>query len=146
MVLFVGGAVEPMYERSVRQLVADLELTRWVGFTGTLPHAEVLSIMKAAVGCIVPSRFENPGRAPVEAMGLGAPLIVSDIPAFRDVCGDAPLYFKLGSAHELASQILLLLADEQQRGKVGAAGLQRMQALDFDSASRQILESLERLH
>lgn len=145
LVLIMGGAVEPQYARALRQRVTDLRLTESVTFTGTLPHAEVLQLMQASVACIVPSRFENPGRPPVEAMGLGAPLIASDIPAFRDVCGDVPLYFKLDDPRELANHMLMLLADEDARKSVGAAGARRMRELSFSSASEHIIGSLERL-
>ena len=144
-VLIVGGAVEPTYARFLRQRVLDLRLTEWVVFTGTLPHGEVLQLMQASIACVVPSRFENPGRPPVEAMGIGVPLIASDIPAFRDVCGGAPLYFQLDDPRELADHMLLLLADDRVRRSVGAAGTGQMKGLSFSSASERIIDSLDRL-
>ena len=41
----------------------------------------------------------------VEAMRAGVPLIVSDIPVHREICGDAALYFQLSDPKDLAARI-----------------------------------------
>ena len=37
----------------------------------------------------------------VEAMRAIVPLIVSDIPVHREICGDAAVFFELGNAEDL---------------------------------------------
>ncbi|MBS1630823.1 MAG: glycosyltransferase [Bacteroidetes bacterium] len=51
---------------------------------------------------IISSSYEGFGLAPLEAMALGLPTIVSDIPVFREVMGDAALYFSLDDDQQLA--------------------------------------------
>ncbi|MEO1330205.1 MAG: glycosyltransferase family 1 protein [Pseudomonadota bacterium] len=53
---------------------------------------EVLRLLKGARAVLYPSFVEGYGMPIVEAMTLGAPVICSDIPVFREVAGDAPEY------------------------------------------------------
>jgi glycosyltransferase involved in cell wall biosynthesis len=57
--------------------VPDQELATWV------QHAEAL---------LFPSLIEGYGLPLVEALAAGVPVVASDLPAFRELAGDAPLY------------------------------------------------------
>jgi glycosyltransferase involved in cell wall biosynthesis len=50
-----------------------------------LPQAELFREMGAAAAVIVPSRAEGFGMVALEAMALGRPVVVPDLPAFREV-------------------------------------------------------------
>jgi glycosyltransferase involved in cell wall biosynthesis len=50
------------------------------------------ALMKAAVCFAFPSFNEGFGYAPLEAMQAGTPCVVSDLPVFRWVLGDAAIY------------------------------------------------------
>ena len=69
--LVSGRAVESDYADGMRQLALRLGVERQVRFLGATPHDLVLSLMRESVACVIPSRFENPGRVPVEAMATG---------------------------------------------------------------------------
>jgi glycosyltransferase involved in cell wall biosynthesis len=99
--------------------------------------------MRAAHGCIVPSRFENQCRVPVEAMSVGIPVLVSDIAAFREACGQAAFYFSLDNPKELAHHIAALLADPSLRQTAGEAGLERVGAMQPSEAAEHILSAFE---
>jgi alpha-1,2-rhamnosyltransferase len=58
--------------------------------------AEVDWLYRHAAAVILASSVEGFGLPLVEAMRLGTPVIASDIPVFREVGGDYPLYFPLG--------------------------------------------------
>ena len=51
------------------------------------------------------SFVEGFGLPLVEAAALGKSLIVSDIPTYREVCGDDAIYFKSGDANDLADKL-----------------------------------------
>ena len=50
--------------------------------------ADVDALYRSARALLLPSRYEGFGFTPLEAMTRGCPVIASDIPAVREVCGD----------------------------------------------------------
>lgn len=90
-------------------------------FAGEVDDKELVWLYKHAKATILPSLYEGFGLPAVEAMHVGSPLIVSDIPVFREICQDAPLYFNPQNPNELLTQMskLLMAGDEHkvERGK-----------------------------
>lgn len=68
----------------------------------------VLNIERVLAGYdayIMPSLFEGYGIAPMEAMATGLPVLLSDIPVFREVAGNFPVFFDPTSAVSIAERI-----------------------------------------
>lgn len=85
-VAIVGhGAARSDLERQA----ARLGLADRVGFHGFVPQTELARWFAAADVTVSPSRSEGFGLVGVEALASGCPLIVSDLPALRDVIGPA---------------------------------------------------------
>jgi glycosyltransferase involved in cell wall biosynthesis len=64
-----------------------------VHFLGYLSDAEIKSLMLNCKAFLFPSFYEGFGIPPLEAMSVGAPLIVSDIPVMHEIFGDSAHYF-----------------------------------------------------
>ncbi|HML29558.1 MAG TPA: glycosyltransferase, partial [Hyphomicrobium sp.] len=64
-----------------------------VHFTGQISDAELIDWVQHAVALVIPSFYEGFGIPPLEAMAVGCPVAVADIPALRETCGDAAIYF-----------------------------------------------------
>lgn len=75
---------------------------------------------------IMPSLFEGFGISLVEAMAVGLPCIVSDIPPFQEIGEQELLFFNPVSATALAEKINILL-DADQRKKLGELAKTRAQ-------------------
>ena len=60
---------------------------------GTVDDAEKVWLYNHCEAFVFPSLYEGFGLPPLEAMACGCPVLVSDIPVEREVCGDAALYF-----------------------------------------------------
>jgi glycosyltransferase involved in cell wall biosynthesis len=71
------------------------------------------------------ARFEPFGLAVVEAAQAGCPLILSDIPTFRELWDGAALFVTPGSDQEFAEAIESLLGDAAIREMLGAAACNR---------------------
>ena len=78
---------------------------------------------------IMASEFEGFSLSVLEAMAMGMPLLLSDIPSFREQCKEAALYFKLGDAGELARTIQELAGQPALLKKLGVAAKERVTAL-----------------
>jgi glycosyltransferase-like protein len=59
---------------------------------GPVPHDELPGLVAGAAAFAFPSVKEGFGLAAMEALAAGTPVVVSDLPVFREVFGDAVLY------------------------------------------------------
>jgi glycosyltransferase involved in cell wall biosynthesis len=144
--LICGNALDGRYAARLREQADRLGVGDRVRFLGSLDHQAVLGLFGSCAACIVPSRFENKSRVPVEAMAARAPVIASDLVTFRESCGEAALYFDLAHPHpQLAEHMQRLLNDEGLRRRLGEQGASRVGAIRDTEATEQIVASLERL-
>ena len=72
---------------------------------GRIDHVSLRKALQEFDVFVFPSMAETFGFPMVEAMRAGVPLVVSDIPVHREICGDAALYFRLSDPEDLASKI-----------------------------------------
>ena len=102
-------------EAELRRRVAELGLETHVEFTGWMPHEQVLREMASAALVVVPSdgTQEGFGLVVAEALACGTPLVLSDIPVFREVLqgvGRGQHFFAVGDIADLTSKIKQMLS------------------------------------
>jgi glycosyltransferase involved in cell wall biosynthesis len=68
-------------------------------------RAEVRWLLAHALAMVAPSALEAFPLTPAEAGSLGCPVILSDIPAHREVAGDHATYVPVGDIDGLAGAI-----------------------------------------
>jgi glycosyltransferase involved in cell wall biosynthesis len=105
-------AEAPLLDRIRVRLQGDPVLAARVHLLGTVPHARVEMLCRAADFFISGSRSESTGYAPIEAMACGATPILSDIPAFRATTGRGAVgaLAPVGDADAFAAAIAALAA------------------------------------
>ncbi len=109
---------------------------------GRLDDAAVAGLLRKARALIFASIYEGFGIPPLEAFAQGCRVLASDIPAVREVCASAALYFP---PHDDAALAALMSAsldpsiDPQWRG----VARQRVAAYRWD-ASAAVLDALVR--
>ncbi len=109
---------------------------------GTLRHDAVIALMRTADVLVQSSLREVCGVAVLEAMALGVPPVVTDIPAFQAVLGDCGARFAVGDAEGLAQGVRRVLADPN----AGDACRDRFERhLSFDALSAQLCAVYEDL-
>lgn len=70
-----------------------LGLTEDVHFTGHLPFTSVIALMKKAAVFVSLSAYEGCPNTVMEAMACGCPLVLSDIPAHREILDESCALF-----------------------------------------------------
>jgi glycosyltransferase involved in cell wall biosynthesis len=93
------------------------------------PYASDLwGLMKRADLLVAPSLFEGSPNVVLEAMACGCPLIVSDIPAHREILDDqSAVFVNPASPAQLASAIEETLSDPGGRARRARAAHERVQ-------------------
>jgi glycosyltransferase involved in cell wall biosynthesis len=92
---------------------------------GPVDNAELRALYAGATVFALPSRHEGFGLPVLEAMAQGTPVLCSAIPSLREVAGGAARLAPVGDVDGWASALQDLLADDQVRAALAAAGLAR---------------------
>ena len=105
-------------------------------FAGRLQRDEVMALNRKAALFVLPSYHEGLSIAALEAVRSGAPILLSDIQANRDIGLPAHHYFKTGSVQALAEKL------KAPPSKFAAPERFDLDAFNWDRIARQTLEQI----
>jgi glycosyltransferase involved in cell wall biosynthesis len=113
----------------VAEAISRYDLHDAVRFTGRLTEAELATELRRAALVVVPSLFEGFSLPLVEAMACGTPVVATTGGALPEVAGrhgETALLVPPGDPQALADAIVLMLADDALRARLGTAGRERV--------------------
>jgi glycosyltransferase involved in cell wall biosynthesis len=88
-----------------------------------------------------PSFYEGFGLPPLEALVLGTPTLISNIPVFREIYNDFPVtFFRTGDCMDLKVNIIKLLKENLSLPDLSDELLHRY---TFEKIASKILKELE---
>jgi len=123
-VLIIAGDGDASIMQQLRRLSSEWGIEDSVLWPGFLSGREKLAALADADVFVLPSYSENFGMAPVEAMGLGLPVVVTDqVGIHREIAQERAGMVTPVSVPALASALLLLLRDEKLRSEMGRNAL-----------------------
>lgn len=128
--------------RPVPRVLADHQIAGNSGVTnlGPVSEEDLAALYNNALCFVFPSLYEGFGIPPLEAMMCGCPVIVSDIPALRETCGDAALYCDPRRPESLARHINSLSRSTRLRQVMRARGRARAARYTWRTSARKLLE------
>lgn len=109
-----------------------------VNLRGYISEAEMVLYFRQATGFLFPSLEEGFGFPVLSAFEANCPVICSDIPALREVAGDAALFVGVHDAEGLARDVLQLLEKPTLRERLANAGCERLKAFSWEKAARRM--------
>jgi glycosyltransferase involved in cell wall biosynthesis len=131
------------------QLVHQLGVSDMVVELGATPYHQLHQLYARANVYVTPAYAETFAHPLVEAMSSGLPVVASNLPVHREICGDAALYFPRFSAPDLAARIVELAASSDLAARLSVAGRARAGAFSWKkhvdellSVSRSLVGSL----
>lgn len=103
--LILAGKKDFFYER-IENYPSVVALNGSIRFAFSPTDAELSLLYSNSLAFISPSLMEGFALPALEAMSLGTPLVLSDVPTFREICRDIPIaYFNpedpIGIRHAL---------------------------------------------
>ena len=136
LLVLIGGVNDRVFAKTLDGRSSDRLL-----FAGRLDDANVRGLLSRAAALLFPSLYEGFGVPPLEAMANGCPVIASEIPPVKEVCGGAALYFDPHSPAELGAAMHTLLREPPaNRAERVRSGLDRATTFSWDRSAQQLLE------
>ena len=112
-------------------------------FHDGVSDAEYAEVLSGATALVHASRAEGFGIPLVEAMRLGTPVVVSDIPIFREIGDGAAMYFDPGNPESLVAALWALERDGEWERR-SAASVAVAERFNWASSAEQLLELMRR--
>ena len=78
---------------SAASLANDLRASHDIVELGTIPYRSLHHLYRACHIYVTPAYAESFAHPLIEAMSSGLPVVASDLPVHREICGDAGIYF-----------------------------------------------------
>jgi glycosyltransferase involved in cell wall biosynthesis len=91
---------------------------------------------------VTASRDEGYGLPIAEALAIGVPAVVSDLPVFHEVAGDGALYASPDKPKEFAEQILSL-NDTKIHDNIVKKGLEHIEKFQWPKSAQKLFESIQ---
>ena len=113
-----------------------------VRYLGQVCDATLKALYSQARALVFPSLHEGFGLPPGEAMACGCPVIVSRIPALRELCGTAALYVDPRSVSSVATALDTVMTHPAVRESMQLAGFERARSLTWNAAAHGLLRGL----
>jgi glycosyltransferase involved in cell wall biosynthesis len=123
------------------RLLSRLRLAPAVTMLGAVRYDDLPVVYRSAHAVICPSYAESFGQTVLEAMALGVPVLASDIPAHREVAGEAAFFFAAGDPESLAGCCRRLMDDPDLSARLSAAGRRRASEFSWRRHFEQLLSA-----
>ena len=119
----------------IKAQIEDAEQAGWCRRMGYLSEQELVGVYSAAQWVALPSLYEGFGLPAVEAMAVGVPLLLADIPVLREVGGEAALYAPSRDVGAWRDLLAKIDGDRTLREKLRGISRQRSEAFSWRKTS-----------
>jgi len=127
------------YQRFLKK-VEKLKAKKYVNFIGFVPDEELVAIYQHAEAFVFPSLIEGFGLPGLEAMACGLPVLVSDIPVFREIYKEAIVYFNPFSPADLAEKIKKISKDKKLKEKLRLKAKKLISSYSWEKMARKTIK------
>jgi glycosyltransferase involved in cell wall biosynthesis len=106
-------------------LVSHLRSSESVVELGAIPYRSLQHLYRACHIYVTPAYAESFAHPLIESMSSGLPVVASDLPVHREICGDAGIYFPRLSPEALVERVLEIHGSPELAEKLSSLGLRR---------------------
>lgn len=114
-------------------------------YIGRVTDAALRALYQHAACFVFPSLYEGFGLPAVEAMMCECPVVAADIPALREVCGDAALYCNPADPQDIARKICQMLDDAALRERLRSAMAAHVRRFTWERSAQGLISALSSL-
>lgn len=135
--VFSGHELPASYP--LRREIARMGLSDLCRLYNDLSADEMRHLYRRAAALVMPTMFEGFGMPAVEAMACSCPVVCTDIPALREVAGEAALYTPPGDLPALCAALRGVREDAASRQRMIARGRELAGRFSWDVSARKYL-------
>jgi glycosyltransferase involved in cell wall biosynthesis len=126
-------------------LIKKLGVSDLVVELGAIPYPQLHHLYRRADVYVSPAYTETFAHPLVEAMSSRLPVVVSDLPVHKEICGDAAMYFPRCSESDLAGCILRLVNSTETAERMASLGEERSLQFSWKTHVEEIVRVAETL-
>lgn len=139
-IILVHVSKQDVFSQGLVDYARREELGKRFKIIGPLSQDDLVNLYKGAKAYIFPSKSEGFGLPGLESMAVGCPVVASNIDVFKEVYGEAPLYFDTNDPKDLARNVRLILENESIRMKKITSGLKQVKKYSWKKLANETLD------
>ena len=116
-----------------------------VVFTDFVTEAQKWTLYQNAIASVLPSTYEGFGIPAIESMKVGTPVIVSNIPPFKEVVGDSGLIINPTDSNDLCQKIINI-SNPEVRQKFSKLGKIKADKFTWNSTAKSVLQVFQKFN
>jgi glycosyltransferase involved in cell wall biosynthesis len=121
----------------------DKHITEDIRILGYVSDEELSNYYRHAQLFIYPSLHEGFGIPPLEAQSNGCPVVVSNIPALKEVYGDSVAYCDPYNISSIVSQMRNVLEDETLRNSLIRKGYEKILQYSWKQSAQKVIRLIK---
>jgi glycosyltransferase involved in cell wall biosynthesis len=114
-----------------------------VVFTDFVTEEQKWTLYQNAIASVLPSTYEGFGIPAIESMKVGTPVIVSNIPPFKEVVGESGLTIDPTNQNDLC-QKMCQISNPKTREIFSKLGKSRADKFTWDSTAKSVLQVFQK--
>ncbi len=129
----------------VKYVIEEFNINGEVIMPGWIEEEDMPYIYNGATAFIFPSRYEGFGIPLLQAMGCHLPIAASSIPVFKEIAGEAALFFDPNNIRSISSAINRIITDDKLRKELIAEGNSRIKKFSWEKCAKETLDLINKL-
>jgi len=138
--LLCGNREAHNFDSKIDQKIKELAMEEEVVFPGFISNKDKPAVFRMARAFCYPSLYEGFGIPLLEAFASNIPVIASDIPAHREVGGDAVCYFNPQDPDDLSQKIKSIFVDQNLKANLIQKGQERLGHFSWEKSAQELHE------
>jgi glycosyltransferase involved in cell wall biosynthesis len=136
--LVVAGKTDRVFSKKLTEDIAGISI-------GYVSDRELVLLYKSASVFVYTSLYEGFGIPVLEAMSFGCPVVISDIPVFREVFRDAGCFVNPNSTTSIQKGILKVLTDHEYRSSLIERGYKCAAKYNLEKSADDLINLINSL-
>jgi glycosyltransferase involved in cell wall biosynthesis len=128
------------HPESAARLLQDLGVSDMVVQLGAIAYHRLHGLYRRADIYVTPAYTETFAHPLVEAMASGLPVVASDLPVHREICGNAAVYFPKFSPDALAASVAQVAQSSERSRQMAMIGMERSQQFSWKTHVEAIVD------
>ena len=129
----------------VKYVIEEFNIGGEVIMSGWIKEEDMPYIYNGAAVFIFPSRYEGFGIPLLQAMSCNVSIMASSISAFKEVVGEAALFFDPNNVRSIASAIERMIIDNKLREKLIQKGNKKIKNFSWEKCAKETLDLINKL-